>query len=59
MGLKGIDVNGTEYKIDYSAIENPPQELPAVTTSDNGKFLRVENGTWVAQSISNAEGVSY
>lgn len=59
MGLKGINVDGTEYKIDYSAIENPTQELPSVTTSDNGKFLRVENGKWTAQSISSAEGVSY
>ena len=59
MGLKGINVDGTEYKIDYSAIENPPQELPSVTTSDNGKFLRVVNGKWTAQSISSAEGVSY
>lgn len=59
MGLKGINVDGAEYKIDYSTIENPPQELPSVTTSDNGKFLRVVNGTWTAQSISSAEGVSY
>lgn len=35
------------------------KELPAVTTSDNGKFLRVVNGAWAAVSISDANGVSF
>ena len=33
--------------------------LPEVTTSDNGKFLRVVNGAWVAASVSSAEGVGF
>lgn len=33
--------------------------LPLVTTADNGKFLRVVAGTWVAAAISDAEGVSF
>lgn len=33
--------------------------LPAVTTSDNGKFLRVVNGAWAAVSISDANGVNF
>ena len=33
--------------------------LPTVTTSDNGKFLRVVNGAWSAEAISNANGVSF
>ena len=34
-------------------------EVPSVTTSDNGKFLRVVNGTWAAAAIDNASGVSF
>ena len=32
--------------------------LPAVTSSDNGKFLRVVEGVWTAAAISDANGVS-
>lgn len=32
--------------------------LPAVTSSDNGKFLRVVEGVWAAAAISDANGVS-
>ena len=35
------------------------KELPAVTDSDNGKFLRVVNGTWAAVQIANANGGSF
>ena len=34
-------------------------EVPTVTTSDNGKFLRVVNGKWAAASIPNANGGSF
>ena len=34
-------------------------ELPAVTASDNGKFLRVVNGAWAAAEIANANGGSF
>ena len=34
-------------------------EVPTVTTSDNGKFLRVVNGAWAAVAIDNANGVSF
>lgn len=34
-------------------------ELPYVTSSDNGKFLLVENGSWVARSVPNANGNSF
>ena len=33
--------------------------LPTVTTSDNGKFLRVVNGAWAAATVENANGVSF
>lgn len=35
------------------------KELPAVTASDNGKFLCVVSGAWAAVSISDANGVSF
>ena len=34
-------------------------KLPSVTTADNGKFLRVVNGKWVAMAIANANGGSF
>ena len=34
-------------------------EVPVVTTSDNGKFLRVINGAWAVAEVDNASGVSF
>lgn len=33
--------------------------LPQVTAADNGKFLRVVNGNWAAQTVPDAEGVGF
>ena len=30
-----------------------------VTTADNGKFLRVLDGSWAAEAVANAKGVSF
>ena len=35
------------------------REVPDVTTTDNGKFLRVVNGAWAAVEIANANGGSF
>ena len=35
------------------------REVPAVTTTDNGKFLRVVNGAWAAVTIADANGVKF
>lgn len=35
------------------------RELPAVTSSDNGKVLRVVSGAWSAESLPSASGVSF
>ena len=58
----------------YSATNPPPypvtsvnghtgavtvREVPDVTTSDNGKFLRVVNGAWTAVAIADASGVKF
>lgn len=34
-------------------------ELPTVTASDNGKFLRVVNGAWAAETVPAAESNSF
>ena len=40
--------------------QNPiPEELPAVTASDNGKFLRVVSGAWAAAPVPAAESNSF
>ena len=36
-----------------------PKELPTVTATDNGKFLRVVSGSWEAVEIANANGGSF
>ena len=36
-----------------------PDELPTVTSTDNGKFLRVVNGAWAAETVSAWQGGSY
>lgn len=33
--------------------------LPAATTADNGKFLRVVDGVWAAVAVTNAEEESF
>lgn len=45
-------VNGKTGAVTISA-------LPTVTTSDNGKFLRVVSGAWAAATVDNANGVSF
>lgn len=35
------------------------EQYPTVTTSDNGKFLRVVGGVWAASTVPNAEEASF
>ena len=69
VGLSQV-ANVTQY-----SVKNPPpypvtsvngqtgaitvREVPSVTTSDNGKFLRVVNGAWAVAEVDNASGVSF
>ena len=51
-----LDSDGTltftsEYAVNYDL------PLPHVTSVDNGKFLRVVDGVWMAQSITNVSEV--
>ena len=43
----------------YSLPSGGGSGLPSVTSSDNGKFLRVVNGVWAAASVPGANGVSF
>lgn len=41
------------------AQENADTVLPSVTSADNGKFLRVVNGTWQKTTVASAETTSF
>lgn len=43
----------------YITASQVPTELPAVTSSDDGKVLRVVNGAWAAASLPSANGGSF
>ena len=73
--VKGdVGLGNVRNEAQYSAQNPPPypvtsvngktgdvtvREVPSVTTSDNGKFLRVVNGAWAVAAIDNASGVSF
>ena len=57
-----VDDNGVPTITDESDSTNTwkPTNLPTVTSSDSGKFLRVsDTGEWVAETILSASGVSF
>lgn len=47
-----ISVNGKTGAVEIG-------ELPSVTLSDNGKFLRVVNGAWAAAEVADANGEGF
>lgn len=56
-----IKIGNATTSYDGSAAETVeiPEGVPAVTSADNGKFLRVMNGAWAAAAIDNANGGSF
>ena len=56
-----IKIGDTTTSDDGSAAKTVeiPEGVPAVTTADNGKFLRVVNGAWAAVEIANANGGNF
>ena len=56
-----IKIGDTTTSYDGSAEKTVeiPNGVPSVTAADNGKFLRVVNGSWAAVSIENANGGSF
>lgn len=55
-GIVLINNLGVEYS---NRIEIVQSELPTVSTVDNGKFLRVVNGAWAADTVPSAGGVAF
>ena len=51
--------NGTSAMVAKTPAEVATMILPTITTADNGAFLRVVDGTWVAAQMDSAEGVSF
>ena len=57
-----VNEDGNEYAWDgskWEALGGIHSELPAVSASDNGKFLRVVSGAWAAVSVPFAESSSF
>jgi len=53
---------GTNMSLSYSSgtiTLNASSQLPSVSSSDNGKVLRVVNGAWAAESLPSASGVTF
>ena len=74
LGKSDVGLGNVDNVRQYSASNPPPypvtsvngktgdvtvNEVPSVTTSDNGKFLRVVNGVWAAVAIADANGVKF
>lgn len=74
LGKSDVELGNVDNVRQYSATNPPPypvtsvnghtgaitvHEVPAVTTADNGKFLRVVDGAWTAVEIANANGGSF
>ena len=74
LGKSDVGLGNVDNVKQYSASNPPPypvtsvnghtgavtvHEVPTVTTTDNGKFLRVVNGAWAAVAIADANGVKF
>lgn len=74
LGKSDVGLGNVDNVRQYSTSNPPPypvtsvngrtgtveiRELPSVTPSDNGKFLRVVNGAWSAETIPSANGGSF
>lgn len=52
----GAEIDQAVSDVQNNKVAWSAKELPAVTASDNGKFLRVVSGAWAAAKIANANG---
>lgn len=74
LGKSDVGLGSVDNVKQYSASNPPPypvtsvnghtgaitvHEVPTVTASDNGKFMRVVNGAWAAVAIADANGVKF
>lgn len=53
--VSAVDENGKPTE--WEAVDMV--SIPAVTTANNGQFLRVVNGAWAASTVPNAEEASF
>ena len=67
-GIQGIPGDPTELIDDTAgtgdtdktwSADKVSKIVPAVTSADNGKFLRVVEGEWTAATVASASGGSY
>lgn len=54
-----VDGKGYQTAAEVQSAIAAAAELPTVTASDNGKFLRVVNGAWAAETVQTWQGGSY
>ena len=59
LGVTQIVVSAANGSVDVAVNDTQLNPLPSVTASDNGKFLRVVNGAWAAETVSTWQGGSY
>lgn len=59
IGLKNLSSYNQDLSVPRKKDLDALKTLPSVTTSDNGKFLRVVAGEWAVASVPDANGVSF
>lgn len=55
----GANLTGVVQTVNGNSGTITVREVPAVSSSDNGKVLRVVNGAWAAVDLPSASGVSF
>ncbi len=58
-GLKNLSSYNQDLSVPRKKDLDALKTLPSVTTSDNGKFLRVVAGEWAVASVPDANWVSF
>ena len=59
MKSQGLINEDELYLVEGNGGSSSDSGLPTVTSSDNGKFLRVVNGSWTAVAVPSAEGSNF
>ena len=59
MKSQGLVNEDELYLVNEGGGSSSGSGLPIVTSLDNGKFLRVVNGSWTAVAVSSAEGSNF